>query len=119
MNIKERRDKGSNIVYEKFTKQPYLMSNRLSYDQKCLLFKLRSSMTLVKSNYSSMFENIDCNNCEMNVPESDSHLLECTKMIEICKSLHDDCPTEYFGNFWVTQIYEAIFQAKAKLEASN
>ena len=83
-------------------------------------------MTLVKSNYSSMFANIECNNCEMNVPESDFHLLECTKMIEICKSLQDDCQTEYMDIFGdidsqirVTQIYEDIFQAKTKLEASK
>ena len=83
-------------------------------------------MTPVKANFSSMFDNINCNNCIMNIPESDSHLLECTKMIEVCISLYNDCEAEYLDIFGdmdsqicVTKIYEDIFQAKTKLEVSK
>ena len=80
-------------------------------------------MTLVKANFSSMFDDISCTNCQMNVPESDSHMLECSKMIELCLTLYNDSETEYLDIFGaidsqvrVTKIYEDIFQARKKLE---
>ena len=50
-------------------------------------------MTPVKANFSSMYEDTTCKNCDLNVPQSDSHLLECTKMIEECQALYDDDKT--------------------------
>ena len=83
-------------------------------------------MTPVKTNFNSMFANINCDYCEMNVPESDLHLLECEKMIETCQSLRDDYETEYVdivgpveSQIRVTKLYDAIFQAKKKLEESK
>ena len=123
LSIKDSHKKGSNIVYEKFEIEPYLKSSLMTYDQKCLLFKLRANMTPVKVNFSSMYEDTSCTNCKMNVPESDHHMLECTKMIELCLSLHDDCETEYLdivgeidSQIRVVKIYEEIFKVKKKLE---
>ena len=79
-------------------------------------------MTEVKANFSSMFDYINCNNCDMNVPESDSHLLECSKIIENCSSLYEDHETEYLDIFGdiesqvgATKLYMKIFEAKEKL----
>ena len=125
LNIKNSHKKGENISYDKFQIQSYLKSSQLSYDQKCLLFNLRSRMTPVKANFSSMFDDTTCKNCEMNVPESDSHLLECTKMIEECQALYDDDKTEYFDIFEtmasqipVTKLYFEIFKIKKKMDAA-
>ena len=83
-------------------------------------------MTQVKENFKKMFENTNCDICETNAPQSDSHLLECTKMIEICPILNDDYETEYldvFGDIQnqvrVTKLFAKIFEVKEKLETSN
>ena len=82
-------------------------------------------MTPVKANFSSMYEDTTCNNCEMKVPESDSHLLECIKLIEECQALYDDDTTEYLDIFGsmesqipVTKLYFEIFKIKKKMETS-
>ena len=53
-----------------------------SADEKCLLFKLRSSMIHVKMNFSSMYQDLTCNLCDENMPQTASHLLNCTFFIK-------------------------------------
>ena len=83
-------------------------------------------MTPVKENFNSMYNNTDCGNCQTNVPESDSHLLECDKIIENCKSLQEDYETEYTDIFGTiedqvraTKLYDDIFQVKKKLDVAK
>ena len=126
LSIKEGHSKGSNILYNKFERQSYLISNVLTNDEKCLLFKLRTNMTQVKENFRSMYDNSNCNICEMNIPQTDSHLLECIKMIEVCADLYEDYETEYLDIFEdldnqvrATKLFMKIFKAKEKLETPN
>ena len=123
LKIKESHSKGSDIVYDKFEAQSYINSNLLKIDEKFLLFKLRTRMTPVKSNFKSMFVDINCMLCGSGVPQSDLHLLECSKIIENCSVLNDDLETEYLDIFadlahqvQATRIYKAIFETKEKLE---
>ena len=105
----------------KFEAQSYINYNLLKIDQKCLLFKLRTSMTPVKSNFKSMFDDINCMLCGLGVPQSDLHLLESPKIIENCSKLNDDFETEYLDisadlehQVQATQIYAAIIETKKK-----
>ena len=123
LKIKDSHSKGSDIVYSKFELQPYLKSNLLNSNEKFLLFKLRSRMTPVKSNFKSMFVDINCMLCGSDVPQSDLHLLECSKIIENCPTLNEDNETEYLDIFSnleqqirATKVYSAIFETKEKLE---
>ena len=124
--IKEGHKKGSNIVYSKFEMQAYLKLRSLTNDEKSLLFKLRTNMTQVKENFNSMYQNTNCDICQSDIPQSDSHLLDCTKMIEICTSLYEDNETEYLDIFGdtglqvkATKLFSDIFEAKEKFETSS
>ena len=121
MTIKEGHSKGSNIEYNKFETQQYLKTNKLNYEEKCLLFKLRSRMTKVKANFSSMYEDINCKKCQMNTPESDAHLLDCSKIIENCPTLFNNFETEYLDIFGdiekqvcATKLYMKVFKVMEK-----
>ena len=106
--------------------QDYLSSRKLKHDDKTLLLKLRTEMTNVKANFSKMYENITCDLCDSDVPQTDSHLLECSLMIEKCSELENDIETEYedlFGDIEsqmrATHIFKALFEAKEKLTENN
>ena len=106
-----------------FEAQPYMKSNLLNLNEKSLLFKLRTRMTPVKSNFKSMFVDINCELCGLEIPQSDLHLLECSKLIEKCRVLNVDSETEYMDIFTdlnhqirATRVYAAIFDTKEKLE---
>ena len=87
-NIQDRHSKVDNIKYEHIETQPYLKSPKFSTDEKQLLFKLRTRMTDVKCNFESMFDdNTECNLCNEGKPQTDSHLLDCTKIIQNCPDL--------------------------------
>ena len=80
-------------------------------------------MTPVKSNFKNMFVDINCRLCGSNVPQSNLHLLECTKIIENCPILNEDNETEYLDIFSelehqvrATKVFSAIFETKEKLE---
>ena len=95
-NSRKRISKGSQITYSVLKILSYLTSNKLSNDDKLLLFKLRTEMTYVKANFSKMYDgDTNCDLCKMNISQTDSHMLECSKMIEKCPELDRDFETEY------------------------
>ena len=80
-------------------------------------------MTNVKSNFSSMYTDVNCEMCDENVPQTDSHLLDCIKILNMCQELRDDNTIEYediYGSIEVqmkaVNIYKAIFKIKEKIE---
>jgi hypothetical protein len=64
--------------------QPYLRTNELSLREKKFLFILRSKMLKLKANFSSMYgNNLVCSLCtEVGTVESESHLLNCSVLME-------------------------------------
>ena len=80
-------------------------------------------MTSVKVNFSKMYEDTNCDLCESEAIQTDTHLLECSIIIERCPELETDNETEYEDLFSdlekqtrATKIFKAIFETKEKLE---
>ena len=123
-NSRKRLSKGSQIKYSILKIQSYLTSNKLSNDDKLLLFKLRTEMTYVKANFSKMYDGYtNCDLCNMNISQTDSHMLECSKMIEKCPELEKDCETEYEDIFCdellqlrAVKLFRAVFKTKEEIE---
>ena len=53
--------KVQDIIYKGLKIQPYLKDRNFTTKEKQFLFKLRTSMSDVKENSSSMFGNVNCN----------------------------------------------------------
>ena len=70
-------------------------STKFNIKEKQSLFKLRTRMTNVKSNFSSMYADLNCDLCEKDFSQSDIHLLDCAFMIEKCPELNDNNVLEY------------------------
>ena len=74
---KERLSKLSNLSSE-FDLKEYLTTDRLSTQEKQLLFKLRTHMIPVKGNFSSMYkDDMSCRLCNLNSDESQEHTFAC------------------------------------------
>ena len=62
--------------------QDYLVSEELTLEEKKLLFKLRSRMTDIKSNFKSMYkDDLLCQLCQCE-EETSKHLLECKTVLD-------------------------------------
>ena len=62
MDIKESQSKLSNVVYKEFKIQKYLKSDKLSNDEKSLLFRIRTrTVDEIKTNFRNKYgDNIQC-----------------------------------------------------------
>ena len=95
-------------------RQPYLKENKLHKSDSQLLFKLRSRMLDVKTNFSHYYNNnLTCRTC--NLPDSienEQHLLLCENLISEIKT--EDVNFEnLFGDFKTQK--ETLFAYKAVL----
>ena len=70
-----------------------------------------------------MYTDVNCDICDENVPQTDSHLLDCIKILNMCQELRDDNAIEYediYGSIEVqikaVNIYKDIFKIKEKIE---
>ena len=121
--IKESHSKVKEVTHKVLKIQPYFQNLNLSYKEKQLLFKLRTRMTNVKSNFKSMHTDISCKFCKKDTPETDAHLLDCLFFINSCSQLNEDNIVEHEDIFMdieaqirVTKIYKFIFEIKAEQE---
>ena len=80
-------------------------------------------MTNVKANFSTMYEDYYCNLCAQYQVQNDSHLLECSTIIDNCPELANNNETEYEDLFDSVQtqnkavkLFMAIFKTKQDLE---
>ena len=92
-------------------------------EEKFLLFKLRTSMLNVKGNFSHSYEDISCDLCFGNEPQTQEHLLDCNAIIENCPQLYSNRNVSYGDLFEgpkrqlrCTQLFKHIIDAKEKLE---
>ena len=102
LKLKNKHSK-LNSLSDSYKLEPYLSSVKLSTEEKQTLFKLRTRMVDVKSNFKMQYgQNLTCNFC----PEIDtqSHLLSCEQLTDGI----DISNTEY----------EHIFQDLKKQEKS-
>ena len=122
-NIKSSHSKVKHIIYENFKTQSYLLDTKFTTNEKQLLFRLRTRMTNVKCNFSSMYQDLTCNLCKSESLQSDFHLLECEKLLQKCSQLSNDVSSEYediFGSsseqLSITKLFSSIFDTKSLLE---
>ena len=80
-------------------------------------------MTNSRSNFSSMYQTIQCNLCDDLVDQTDSHLLDCKTIIANCQSLATNYEAEYediFGDIdsqlKITKLFKEVFKVKAQLD---
>ena len=81
-------------------------------------------MTEVKENFSSMYQDLNCNLCNDDVIQSDNHLLQCSKIIEECSELIRNnvlAHKQIFSNdvnkqLSITKLYSKVFKTKTLLE---
>ena len=80
---KEKLSKLDNLTSD-FNFKEYLSTDKLSISEKQLLFKLRTRMIPVKGNFSSMYkDDLSCHLCNMNLKESQEHLLSCSFLTHV------------------------------------
>ena len=90
-----------------------------------MLFKFRTRMTNVKSNFKSIYdhEDISCDLCDKWFSQTDSHLLDCETIPSKCPSLARNFDAEYediFGSFEkqlnIVNIFKEVFEANFLLD---
>ena len=121
--LKSSHSKVREVSYEKLCIQPYLTDNNFTTVEKQLLFSLRGRMTNIKNNFSSIYQNLNCDLCDVNLHQTDAHLLDCNAIISSCPELNSSNSVEYEDIFddisaqlKITKIYKIIFETKEKLE---
>ena len=77
--IKQTHSKVKILEHNKLRMQKYLQPNseKIRKEEAQLIFKLRSRMTNVKTNFKGKFDNLECRACEIE-DETQKHILECT-----------------------------------------
>ena len=70
-----------------------------------------------------MHEKIDSDLCDEDLPQTDSHLLDCKAILKKCPNLANDFEAEYediFDNpekqLKITRIFKEVFEAKQNIE---
>ena len=93
-----------------------------SNNDKELLFKLRTRMINVKSNFRNQYENVLCQLCDNGAEESQSHLLECPTLLDNCPMLFNDTQTEYDDIFecpskqlQVVRLFQSVLDIREKM----
>ena len=114
------------ISHDKFKIQSYLKNDKFSFQEKQLLFKLRTRMIDVKDNFKTMYNNLDCNLCNEDTVQSDAHLLECSYLINTSTQLNNNHTSEYediFGDnkeqLRITKLYMNLFKIKSNFEEKD
>ena len=81
-------------------------------------------MTSSKANFRTMYGDISCNLCvEPSVDQTDSHLLDCTRIIKNCPELANNHDAEYLDIFGsteeqlkITRLFTHMFKMKTQIE---
>ena len=122
-NLQSSHSKVRNIVYEKLEMQNYIKSDVLSTEEKQLLFALRTATINVRANFRGAHSTTDCNLCLNNVPQTSSHLLDCTTILRESEKIrnNDRVQLEHvFGDLdqqrEAVQIFKEALSIKTKIE---
>ena len=95
IHIKETHKKMKYLEYDNIKMQRYLKSDsKMSNNEKYLLFKLRTRMIEVKTNFKNKYYDVHCSlGCRNE--ETQSHLMNCQIIYDNCKALRDNFEIEY------------------------
>ena len=108
-SIQDKHTKMSNLNYQELKCSKYLLDNRLSNEDKKLLFKFRTRMYTVKANFRTQFKDkLDCKLCKSAI-ESQAHLFECNEIKNMIPELKSNSKVKYehiFGN--IGQMREVV-----------
>ena len=122
-NLQISHSKVKHIGYEKLEMQNYIKSDLLTTDEKQLLFALRTATINVRANFRGAHPNTNCNLCLQNVPQTSSHLLDCSAILtESDKIMNNDrVQLEHvFGDVEhqreAAQIFKEALSIKSKIE---
>ena len=129
--IKNKHKKMDNLEYEDIYIQNYFKNKKYSTKEKQLLFHLRTSMVNVRTNFSSMYKEIECNLCKKDLPQTSADLLKCEAILEKCPELRANqqkaSGVQYDHIFNTSEsvqleaarLYAAIFKVKKDLDEQD
>ena len=81
ISLRNKHTKSKNLLLENKIKG-YLICEQLTTEDKQLLFALKTRTVDVKTNYKSMFSNLQCRLCNsLAEDESEIHVMKCIKII--------------------------------------
>ena len=111
---KAKHSKVMNIKHKQIKMQKYLKSNGLKMNQEEVqtIFKLRSRMTNVKTNFRGKYDNFECELCNEE-DENQKHMLECK---EIMKKIKVEVKIPEYDELFKGNVREQLEIAKAFLE---
>ena len=78
---KEGHSKVMNLKYSTLKMQNYLKANDINQEEVLMIFKMRSRMADVKTNFRNKNETLECDLCN-NENESQRHVLECEEILK-------------------------------------
>ena len=88
-----------------------------------LLFKLRTRMINVKKNFSSIYENLNCEFCDDNEIETQKHLLYCKKLLSMSSdqdikrdAQYEDIFSDPEKQLKITRYMQSILKVREKLQ---
>ena len=80
-------------------------------------------MSDVKGNFKNGFVDISCGLCQENEPQTQEHLLSCTKLINNCQDLYNDREVEYSDlvqgvnkQLKCVRLYSEVLHTKSRIE---
>ena len=117
VKIKNKQSKGKYLEYISLKMQPYLMAqSNLTPHQMCQIFQVRSKNLLLKSNFSSQFDNKDCVVEECGGEDSQEGLYSCEYLEPLNIVTREDIRYEdiYGNDVYKQQIVTQIIFQKYK-----
>ena len=127
ISLRNNHTKSKNLLLENKIKG-YLICEQLTTEDKQLLFALKTRAVDVKTNYKSMFSNLQCRLCNsLAEDESEIHVMKCIKIISdesLKKQTETISYSDIFGSMKqqisAVKILKKIFKVwKIKLEAEK
>ena len=98
IDLKESHSKMTNIQYSELKQQEYLKSSQVPAHKAKSLFKFRTRMNRVRSNFKQSHADLSCPVCLV-AEDRDDHLLECIKIKENCIQISQNITAKYMDIF--------------------
>ena len=101
ISLRNKHTKSKDLLLENNIKG-YSISEQLTIEDKQLLFALKTRAVDVKTNYKSMYSNLQCRLCNsLEQEESEIHVMQCNKIISdesLKKPIETISYSDIFGN---------------------
>ena len=98
MDIKQGHSKTENIRYSELKQQNYLKSSSVPIHKAKSLFKFRTRMNNVKSNFKGIYSDFSCPLC-LQAEDRNEHLLLCIKIKEKSTKIRLNTSAKYMDIF--------------------